>query len=185
MTLREAMQNARAFVFAAEEDFGITPVEAQACGTPVIAFGKGGALETVQGLDSKHPTGLFFAEQTVESIVATVRRFRAEEARFDPLACRANAERFSTERFLTEMTRFVAYAHEQHEGQRFFGGARASAECVNNFETPVAGDYRVMKAKRLSARSRKRKVYYAELCGEQYQLRRLVAEMEDAAESDI
>lgn len=99
--LRAHMQRARAFVFAAEEDFGIIPVEAQACGTPVIAFGKGGSLETV--IDSNDPataTGLFFAEQTPESIVDAVRRFDAlPSGFFSPATCRANAQRFSIEAF--------------------------------------------------------------------------------------
>ncbi|MEI4896421.1 glycosyltransferase, partial [Klebsiella pneumoniae] len=71
----EHMQNAKAFVFAAEEDFGITPVEAQACGTPVIAFGKGGSLETIRPLGVDNPTGLFFSEQTIESIISQVNAF--------------------------------------------------------------------------------------------------------------
>ncbi|HCD7389886.1 TPA: glycosyltransferase, partial [Klebsiella pneumoniae] len=58
--MEEYMMDAKAFVFAAEEDFGITPVEAQACGTPVIAFGKGGVLETIKNLGQEEPTGLFF-----------------------------------------------------------------------------------------------------------------------------
>ncbi|HEE1160993.1 TPA: glycosyltransferase family 4 protein, partial [Klebsiella pneumoniae] len=62
--MQEYMRNAKAFVFAAEEDFGIIPVEAQACGTPVIAFGKGGALETIRPLGVDKPTGLFFQKQT-------------------------------------------------------------------------------------------------------------------------
>lgn len=93
------MQRARAFVFAAEEDFGISVVEAQACGTPVIAYGRGGALETV--IDSADPelrTGLFFKEQAVASIVDAVQRFEAR-APFKPEACRRNALRFSAERF--------------------------------------------------------------------------------------
>ncbi len=65
------MQRARAFVFAAEEDFGIAPVEAQACGTPVIAYGRGGAAETVRAGE----TGVFFHEQTAAAIAAAVRRF--------------------------------------------------------------------------------------------------------------
>lgn len=78
--LRDTLQRARAFVFAAEEDFGIAPVEAQACGTPVITFGKGGALETVRGLGlvDEKPTGLFFAEQSVPAIVEAVGRFERE-----------------------------------------------------------------------------------------------------------
>ncbi|GAB2888951.1 hypothetical protein GCM10027046_16710 [Uliginosibacterium flavum] len=97
--LRDHMQRAKAFVFAAEEDFGITPVEAQACGTPVIAFGKGGALETV--VDSPDPaqrTGIFFREQTLEAVMEAVSRFEAGLA-FDPLACRRNAERFGVQAF--------------------------------------------------------------------------------------
>jgi glycosyltransferase involved in cell wall biosynthesis len=62
--LRDLMQRARAFVFAAEEDFGITPVEAQACGTPVIAFSRGGAAESIRGIDQARPTGVFFDRQT-------------------------------------------------------------------------------------------------------------------------
>lgn len=93
--LRYYLQRAKAFVFAAEEDFGITPVEAQSCGTPVIAFGKGGALETV--LDGK--TGVFFHHQTVRSIVNAVYRFENLQGDFDPQACRENAERFCKELF--------------------------------------------------------------------------------------
>ncbi len=99
--LRGYMQRARAFVFAAEEDFGIVPVEAQACGTPVIAFGRGGAAETVQD----GTTGIFFEEQTVESLGAAIRRF--ETMTFDPASCRANAVRFAPERFRQEFTQFV------------------------------------------------------------------------------
>lgn len=98
--LRDHLQRARAFVFAAEEDFGILPVEAQACGTPVIAFGKGGALETVIGLDDaqgRAPTGLFFGEQTVQAVIDAVERFEASY--IDPADCRAWATSFSIEAF--------------------------------------------------------------------------------------
>lgn len=105
--LKEHMQKAKAFVFAAEEDFGITPVEAQACGTPVIAFGKGGALETVVGLDKEKPTGVFFAEQTVESICDAVEKFEQQQDRFIVENCRQNAERFSNERFMKEIREYV------------------------------------------------------------------------------
>jgi glycosyltransferase involved in cell wall biosynthesis len=98
--LRDHLQRARAFVFAAEEDFGILPVEAQACGTPVIAYGKGGALETVVGADdarARAPTGLFFGEQTVPAVIDAVERF--EETYINPADCRAWAESFGTEAF--------------------------------------------------------------------------------------
>ncbi|GAB7534674.1 glycosyltransferase family 4 protein [Burkholderia sp. 3C] len=102
------MQRARAFVFAAEEDFGIAPVEAQACGTPVIAYGRGGALETVvEADDPLRRTGVFFREQSVDAIVAAVERFETMGP-FDPVACRANAQRFGAERFRREFAEVVA-----------------------------------------------------------------------------
>lgn len=107
--LRDHMQRAKAFVFAAEEDFGITPVEAQACGTPVIAFGKGGALETLRGLATvgSLPTGVFFSEQSVASIVDAVQRFESSQAQFVPAAIRQHAEQFSVVNFRDRYTRFV------------------------------------------------------------------------------
>ena len=108
--LREYMQKARAFVFAAEEDFGITPVEAQACGTPVIAYGRGGVCESICGLDCDRPTGVFFAEQTVVSIRAAVLEFERNSDRISPTTCHENAMRFSTERFKAEFLEFVEQA---------------------------------------------------------------------------
>lgn len=105
--LRDHMQRAKAFVFAAEEDFGIAPLEAQACGTPVIAFGKGAVLETIQGLDTDQPTGVFFAEQTPKAVETAVRLFEQEEARIFPTACRENALRFSPDRFRNEFIGLV------------------------------------------------------------------------------
>jgi len=96
--LRDHMQRARAFVFAALEDFGIVPVEAQACGTPVIAFGKGGALETVR----EGETGIFFDKQTPESLIEAVRRFDSNYEQFDPWVIRRHAVGFSEERFRDE-----------------------------------------------------------------------------------
>lgn len=108
--LRDHMQRAKAFVFAAEEDFGITPVEAQACGTPVIAFGKGGAVETVRDIHSPQATGVLFATQTVDAIVRAVETFEAHAALFTPENCRANAERFSTSLFKEAFTAYVENA---------------------------------------------------------------------------
>jgi glycosyltransferase involved in cell wall biosynthesis len=93
--LRDLMQRAQAFVFAAEEDFGITPVEAMACGTPVIAFGRGGVTESV--IDGE--TGLFFDEQSPQAIVEAVDRFEQNQAAFEPAAIREHAEFFRPERF--------------------------------------------------------------------------------------
>ncbi|MBZ7036483.1 glycosyltransferase family 4 protein, partial [Klebsiella variicola] len=86
--MQEHMQKAKAFVFAAEEDFGITPVEAQACGTPVIAFGKGGALETVIPYGQESATGLFFQKQEVVGIVDAVNRFESISDLIIPQDCR-------------------------------------------------------------------------------------------------
>lgn len=98
--LVDYMRKAKAFVFAAEEDFGITPVEAQACGTPVIAFGKGGVLETVIADDSTgRRTGVFFPRQTVEAICAAVLEFEGLEPAISAQSCRTNSERFSIEQF--------------------------------------------------------------------------------------
>ena len=98
--LHSLMGRARAFVFAAMEDFGITPVEAQACGTPVIAYGKGGALESIRGESSAFDeTGTFFLEQTEESIIAAVQQFEAVAPRITPENCRQNAARFSKTEF--------------------------------------------------------------------------------------
>jgi glycosyltransferase involved in cell wall biosynthesis len=108
--LRGYMQNAKAFVFASEEDFGITPVEAQACGTPVIAYGRGGVSESVRGLDGDRPTGVFFAEQTVTSIREAVLEFEENSDRILPMTCHENAMRFSTERFQAEFLEFVEQA---------------------------------------------------------------------------
>ncbi|WP_446912169.1 glycosyltransferase, partial [Klebsiella pneumoniae] len=103
----EYMQRAKAFVFAAEEDFGITPVEAQSCGTPVIAFGKGGALETVRPYGVSNPTGVFFYNQTVTDIISAVETFEQKIDSFLPVKCRDNTLRFSSERFQLEIKKYI------------------------------------------------------------------------------
>ena len=118
--MKRYMQRARAFIFAAEEDFGIVPVEAQACGTPVIAFGKGGVTETVipapssegggpgvQGGGVTLPTGIFFHEQTVSALVHALKQFETIEDKFDSSEIRKNAVRFGTERFRREFRAFI------------------------------------------------------------------------------
>lgn len=107
--LKDKMQHAKAFVFAADEDFGMIPIEAQSCGTPVIAYGHGGSLETVNG----GKTGLFFYEQTPEAIVEAVNKFEAMGSQpFAPADCRQWAEGFSEERFKREIKEFVEEKYE-------------------------------------------------------------------------
>jgi glycosyltransferase involved in cell wall biosynthesis len=105
--VRDYLQRAQAFIFAAEEDFGIAPLEAQACGTPVIAFGKGASLETIQGLDAPIPTGLFFQEQSASAIAAAVQQFEEVKDRLTPQACRENALHFTHEKFRIHFKSFI------------------------------------------------------------------------------
>ncbi len=108
--LKDKMQHAKAFVFAADEDFGMIPIEAQSCGTPVIAYGHGGSLETVNG----GKTGLFFNEQTPEAIVEAVNKFESMGSQpFAPGDCRQWAEGFSEERFKREIKEFVEEKYEE------------------------------------------------------------------------
>ncbi len=101
--LVDCMQKAKAFVFAAEEDFGIIPVEAQACGTPVIAYGKGGCLETV-----KHGvTGIHFAEQTLDCVVEAVNEFDNVSGNLEIENIRKHAELFSREAFKKNLSDLV------------------------------------------------------------------------------
>ena len=117
--LRDLMQRAKAFVFAAEEDFGIAPVEAQACGTPVIAYARGGARETIRGLDRPRPTGLFFDTQSAEAIAAAIKSFERIQDRCTPTACSDNAMRFSDAVF---RARYRSFVHDCWEA--FRGGGR-------------------------------------------------------------
>lgn len=106
--MQDHMQRAKAFVFAAEEDFGITPVESQACGTPVIAFGKGGSRETVMSNIDQNPTGVFFDQQNISSVIDAVRLFEKNQSFYLPQNCRDNALRFSNQRFELELEKYVA-----------------------------------------------------------------------------
>jgi glycosyltransferase involved in cell wall biosynthesis len=119
----EQYAHCRALLFPGEEDFGIVPVEAHSFGRPVIAYGRGGALETIQGpfvgeaaIDSSC-NGIFFAEQTTDSVVDAIRAFEASEQAFSPAAIARSAARFSTDRFKQEMTDFVAARIEEFRSQ--------------------------------------------------------------------
>lgn len=113
--LKEHMQKAKAFVFAAEEDFGITPVEAQACGTPVIAYGKGGSLETVRGLGVKDkPTGIFFDKQTKDSLINAVNNFEQQSNLIKYEDCRNNALEFGLDKFKYNFKHYVDKIIEEH-----------------------------------------------------------------------
>ncbi|MDP1710696.1 MAG: glycosyltransferase [candidate division WWE3 bacterium] len=99
--LVELYQNCKALIMTQEEDFGITSLEAQACGKPVIAYGAGGVLETV--VEGK--TGEFFYPQTAEALALVLKKF--DPAKYDSAVCRANAEKFSKERFQKELLKVV------------------------------------------------------------------------------
>jgi glycosyltransferase involved in cell wall biosynthesis len=117
--VREQYARCRALLFPGEEDFGLVPVEAQACGRPVIAFGKGGARETVIGAhhgefaDPGRSTGMFFAEPSLDSLVDTILNFEAMEHRFSPSFIRAHAEQFDKKHFVAKMERFVSEKLEE------------------------------------------------------------------------
>ena len=119
-TLKEYYRGCKALIFPGEEDFGIVPLEAQACGKPVIAFAKGGVLETVCGIypysestpemkqkKPETPTGVFFAEQTTESLMEAVRFFERNKNLFDPLSIRRNAEGFDRQIFKEKFKQYV------------------------------------------------------------------------------
>ena len=115
--LKEYMQKAKAFVFAAEEDFGITPVEAQACGTPVIAYGRGGALETVRGLDIKNkPTGVFFDKQDKDSLIKAINYFEKNREKIQFKNCRENALSFSIDNFKKVFNKYI----EEHSNEKYY-----------------------------------------------------------------
>jgi glycosyltransferase involved in cell wall biosynthesis len=109
--IQEYYSKCKALIFPGIEDFGIVPVEAMASGRPVIAFGKGGALETVvEGV-----TGMFFKEQTTESLIETVEKFEAKINDFSSEQIRVHAEKFSKEIFKHKMSEFINQAiFEQH-----------------------------------------------------------------------
>ena len=105
------IQRAKAFIYAAEEDFGSSIVEAQSCGTPIITYGRGGALETVRALGhADNPTGLFFEEQTSAAIINAVKQFEEVQNIFEPVQIHEYAQSFSNERFRQNI---LAYLQER------------------------------------------------------------------------
>jgi glycosyltransferase involved in cell wall biosynthesis len=121
--VRENYACCRALLFPGEEDFGIVPVEAQSFGRPVIAYDGGGVRETVLGLrpgelaGAERSTGVFFSNQSVESLVEAMRFFEAVEARFSPGFIRQHVQRFSRDRFKREMGAFVAERLAEFRGR--------------------------------------------------------------------
>ena len=118
--LRRLMRGAQAFVFAAEEDFGIVPVEVQGEGTPVIALGRGGVRETVV-TEGSAPTGLFFDRADAPSIAAAVTAFERRRGQFTAQACHANARRFCSARFDSEFSLFVHRNYESFQRRLAMG----------------------------------------------------------------
>ncbi|MBN2138016.1 MAG: glycosyltransferase [Sedimentisphaerales bacterium] len=117
----EYMERCRALIFPGEEDFGIVPLEAQACGKGVIAFGKGGAMETVVGFEpdgepAGNPTGIFFGKQSPMELRKTILRFEEIEEQFDKQACRSNALRFDRPVYKQLMRNFVQSVVGEHLG---------------------------------------------------------------------
>jgi glycosyltransferase involved in cell wall biosynthesis len=134
--LRHYLQRARAFVFAAEEDFGIAPVEAQACGTPVIAFGRGGVRETV----IPEQTGLLFDEQTPESLQDAINTF--ESMTWDYSLIRQNAERFSIRQFRKQFSDITKGAWKSFHATNRSADARQSGlvEILEDAATSLGDD---------------------------------------------
>ena len=119
----KAVSRAQALVFAGCEDFGIALAEAQAYGTPLIAFGRGGATDIVRPLGvADKPTGILFRRQTVEAVIDAVERFEASRGALLSSACRENAMRFAPERFAREVAQAFQATVARHETGNFDEG---------------------------------------------------------------
>ncbi len=108
LELRDHLRRCRALLFPGEEDFGIVPVEANACGTPVIAYARGGATETIVPLGQPAATGAWFADQTVDSIAAALEQFERAQATLDPADARRQALKFERSRYESELLAYLA-----------------------------------------------------------------------------
>jgi glycosyltransferase involved in cell wall biosynthesis len=117
--IRDHLRRCRALLFPGEEDFGIVPVEAQACGAPVIAFGKGGATETVLPYGGRRePTGVFFADQSVEALLDAIATFESHTGDFSATAARRQSLRFNAGRFREELFNYLDGVLRAVEPQR-------------------------------------------------------------------
>jgi len=128
--VNDLVSRARAFVYAACEDFGIAPVEAQACGTPAIAYRRGGTGETVIDLRDRpdRPTGILFDRQTVPDLVAAVEYFEQHRDRFDPHCARAQSERFTPKIFDEQYLTFIRHCLENRDrAEKLAGSGRSGA----------------------------------------------------------
>ena len=119
-SLAELYGLCQALIFPGEEDFGIVPLEAQASGRPVIAFRRGGALETVIGLDESSPatksTGIFFAEQSADSLIVAIKTYEQHKDRFDPVFIRQHTAQFGRPRFKSEIADHIERCLRRHRG---------------------------------------------------------------------
>lgn len=120
--LRENLAHCRALLFPGEEDFGIVPVEAQSFGRAVIAYGSGGALETVRGVlpgepSVEHPTGVFFSDQSSSGLVRAILDFESREAEFSPQTIREHSLQFDSERFKRSIASFILTAIRDFKGR--------------------------------------------------------------------
>jgi glycosyltransferase involved in cell wall biosynthesis len=119
--VRENYAHCRALLFPGEEDFGIVPIEAQSFGRPVIAYGRGGVLETVRGFtsgqrfDVETATGVFFMAQASDALAEAIELFESLESRFSPRYIRQSVERFDAPRFRSEMSEFIQQSLQNHQ----------------------------------------------------------------------